>query len=278
MKKRWILATLVLILLVNVALIGCDKENNDSSSTGTTATTEATTTAATTTATVAETTDPTTEAPDSPADPVQITTPYTSSDLGKITMCDIAKGVSVDVSRNTKLTALLSTVTYSDTKASRDESATAKYTLSFGEIVLTVYSDSSIGFEGTSIDTDTKIIASDDAFEYLESILTGDALGFDGYNAEQSIEIYKASGAKAKLEDKAAFIASLNQIQYYQTVDKAYYDTGKYIYKIIINGDDIRVYDNMFTIGDKLYLITAGDFDFLQALSFESSSGELPWL
>ena len=61
-------------------------------------------------------------------------------------------------------------------------------------------------------------------------------------------------------------------------MDKADYDTGKYIYKIIINGDDIRVYDNMFTIGDKLYLITAGDFDFLQALSFESSSGELPWL
>ena len=269
MKKRWILATLALILLISVALIACDSEKNEPSSTATTATT---------TATVTEATTATTKAPDSPAAPIQITSPYTSSDLGKITMCDITKGVSVDVSHNTKLTTLLSTVTYIDTKASRDESATAKYTLSFGEIVLTVYSDSSIGFTGTSIDADAKIIVSDDAFEYLDSILTGEALGFDGYNAEQSIEVYKASGAKAKLEDKAAFIESLNQIQYYQTEDKSDYDTSKYIYKIIIGDDDIRVYDNMFTIGDKLYLITAGSFDFLQSLSFESSSSDLPWL
>ena len=261
MIKRWILATLVLTLLINVALIGCEKEDNDIPSAETTTTTTAPA-----------------GTPDSPESPVQITTPYTSSDLSKIVMCDMAKGVCVDVSRNTRLATLLSTVTYSDTKELRDASATAKYALSFGEIVLTVYSDSSIGFTGTSINAEAKIVASNGSFEYLDSIVTGEALGFGGYNAEQSIEIYKASGAKAKLSDKADFITKLNQIQYYQTADKADYNTGSYVYKIVIGGDNIFVYDNMFTAGDNVYLITAGSFDFLKSLSFESSSGELPWL
>ena len=261
MMKRWLLVTLVLTLLINVALIGCEKESNNVHSPGTTTTTTAP--------------DGT---PDSPKDPVQITAPYTTSDLSKIVMCDIAKGVCVDVSRNTKLTTLLSTVTYTDTKEVRDASATAKYTLSFGEIVLTIYSDSSIGFTGTDIDADAKIVTSSDSFAYLDSIVTGEVLGFSGYNADQSIEIYQAAGPKAKLSDKADFIAKLNQIQYYQATDKSDYDTSNYIYKIIIGGDDIRVYDNMFTLGDKIYLITAGNFDFLKSLSFESSSGELPWL
>ena len=108
--------------------------------------------------------------------------------------------------------------------------------------------------------------------------MIGEALGFGGYNAEQSIEVYKAAGAKAKDLDKADFIESLNQIQYYKVTDKSDYDAGKYSYKIIINGDDIRVYDKILTIGEELYLITAGDFDFLKALSFETSSGELPWI
>ena len=267
MKKRWLSAALVLILLISTALIACDNENNESS-----------VTTAATTATVTEATTANTETPDSPEAPVQIKAPYTTSDLSKITMCDIAKGVSVDVSHNTKLATLLSTVTYLDTKEVRDESATVKYTLSFGEIVLSVYSDASIGFEGVDVGVDTKIVASNDAFDYLDSVLTGDALGFSGYNAEQSIEVSKAAGAKAKIDDKAAFIASLNQIQYYKTADKSDYDTSKHSYKILIGGDDIRVYDNMFTIGDELYLVTAGDFDFLKSLSFESSSGELPWL
>ena len=270
MKKRWISAALILTLLVGAALIGCESESNNSTSAETT---EATTAAATTAATTAPE-----ETPDSPEDPTQITTPYAASDLNKIIMCDVAKGVSVDVSKNTKLTALLSTVTYLDTKEVRDESASAKYTLSFGEIVLTVCSDSSIVFEGADIGVETKIVAANDAFSYLDSVLIGEALGFGGYNAEQSIEIYKLSGAKAKLEDKAAFIESLNQIQYYKVTDKSDYDAGKYSYKIIINGDDIRVYDNMLTIGEELYLITAGDFDFLNSLTFESSSGDLPWI
>ncbi|MBO7249930.1 MAG: hypothetical protein J6V42_01500 [Clostridia bacterium] len=263
MMKRLILTTLVLMLLISTALIGCEKESNDVSSPGTTTTT--TTTAPDVT-------------PDSPEDPVQITTPYTTSDLDKIIMCDIVEGVCVDVSRNTKLVALLSTVTYSDTKELRDEAATTKYTLSFGEILLTVYSDYSIGFMGTSIDVNARIVTSDNDFKYLDSIVTGEVLGFGGYNADQSIEIYNATGAKAKLADKADFIAKLNQIQYYQTAAKSDYDTSKYLYKIIIGGDDIRVYDNMFTVGDNIYLITAGNFDFLKLLSFESSSGELPWL
>lgn len=269
MKKKWISATLVLILLAGAALVGCDNAKDDDSSAATTA---ATTAEATTVATT------TTETSDSPDAPKQIATPYATSDLGKIIMCDIAKGVSVDVSRNTKLVSLLSTVTYYDTKVPRDESATAKYTLAFGEITLTVYSDSSIGFEGVSIDANAKIVASDGAFDYLGTLLTGDALGFEGYNAEQSIEVYKAAGAKAKDLDKADFIAKLNQIQYYQASDKADYDTSKYLYKIIINGDDIRVYENMFTVGDNAYLITSGNFDFLKALSFETSSGKLPWI
>ena len=269
MKKRWITAVLALILVMSVAFVACDKENNDDSSAATTA---ATTAEATTVATT------TTETPDSPDAPKQIATPYATSDLGKITMCDIAKGVSVDVSRNTKLVSLLSTVTYYDTKVPRDESATAKYTLAFGEITLTVYSDASIGFDGASTEVDTKIVASDGAFDYLGTLLTGDALGFGGYNVEQSIEVYKAAGAKAKDLDKADFIAKLNQIQYYQASDKADYDTSKYLYKIIIGGNDIRVYENMFTVGDNAYLITAGNFDFLKALSFETSSGELPWI
>ena len=268
MKKRWLLASLALILLISIALISCDNENNAPSST----------TTAATTATVTEATTAPTETPNSPEEPVKIATPYEISDLSKITMCDISKGVSVDVSLNTKLSTLLSTVTYYNAKESRDESATAKYTLSFGEITLTVYSDSSIGFTGTAIDADAKIITSDGAFDYLENILSGEALSFDGYNAEQSIEIYKAVGSKAQLDDKAAFIASLNQIQYYKATDKSDYDTSKYSYKILIGGDDIRVYENMFTIGDELYLVTAGDFNFLKSLPFVSSPGELPWL
>lgn len=267
MKKRWLLASLALILVISIALISCDNENNESP-----------VTTAATTATVTEATTAPTETPNSPEEPVKIATPYEISDLSKITMCDISKGVSVDVSLNTKLSTLLSTVVYYNAKESRDESATAKYTLSFGEIVLTVYSDSSIGFEGTSIDADTKILASEDALDYLDGVLTGESLGFDGYNAEQSIEIYKAVGSKAKLDDKVAFIASLNQIQYYKATDKSDYDTSKYSYKILIGGDDIRLYENMFTIGDNVYLITAGNFDFLKSLSFETSSGELPWL
>ena len=268
MKKRWLTAALALILVMGIALVACDKENNEDAAEATTETTAATTTATTTP----------TEAPDAPDAPTEIATPYAESDLSKIIMCDVVSGVSVDVSRNTKLTALLSTVTYSDTKESRDESATAKYTLAFGEIVLTVYSDSSIGFEGTSTSFDTKIVASDYAFDYLDGILTGEVLGFEGYNAEQSIEIHKATGAKAKDLDKADVIANLSQIRYYKTSDKSDYDTSNFLYKIIIGGDDIRVYENMFTVGDNVYLITAGNFDFLKALSFETSSGELPWL
>ena len=145
MKKRWLLASLALILVISIALISCDNENNAPSST----------TTAATTATVTEATTAPTETPNSPEEPVKIEAPYEISDLSKITMCDISKGVSVDVSLNTKLSTLLSTVTYYNAKESRDESATAKYTLSFGEITLTVYSDSSIGFTGTSIYVDS---------------------------------------------------------------------------------------------------------------------------
>ena len=67
MKKRWITAVLALILVMSVAFVACDKENNEDTSAATTA---ATTAEATTVATTVATT--TAEAPDSPDAPKQI--------------------------------------------------------------------------------------------------------------------------------------------------------------------------------------------------------------
>ena len=57
------------------------------------------------------------------------------------------------------------------------------------------------------------------------------------------------------------------------------YDAKFSMKTINIDGTIIGIYNsNMIIINDDLYIVTEGNFDFLDEIKFNTSSGWLPWV
>ena len=54
---------------------------------------------------------------------------------------------------------------------------------------------------------------------------------------------------------------------------------GDIVYKVNVDGVIIGIYKNdIIIVGDKVCIVTEGNFDFLKSIDFGGSSGWLPWV
>ena len=219
---------------------------------------------------------------DKPSDFIEMATPYTAEDLQTILFTDENKDLTINVSDNQHLKDLLLSVQYYEVPQHSQKNGLedVQYTLAFADIELQVGQDGFVGFV-TESET-TAALAVRDEFAYLATILGGDITSFDGYAAAQSVEVYNAKNEKGEISDKAAFLQNVTALRFVKLNNKAHYAIGNKGYVIKVDNDEISVYEKYVVIGEELYLLYQGDFEFLKGITFDSSTnssgGWLPWI
>ena len=219
---------------------------------------------------------------DRPNDFVKMTTPYGAEDLQTVLFTDENKDLTVNVSDNQHLKSLLLSVEYYEVPEHSQENALAdvQYTLTLANMELQIAQEGVVGFV-TDSETTTALVVRDE-FAYLATILGGDVISMDGYTATQTVEVTNAENKQGEITDKTAFLQSLSALRFVKLNNKAHYAIGDKGYTIKIDNDEIFVYQKYVVIGEELYLLCQGNFEFLGGITFGSSStssgGWLPWI
>ena len=215
--------------------------------------------------------------------PTKISAPYAAADLETVLFTDAEKALTLDISDNQHLTSLLLSVEYyePDQKAEPDISQeNASYILSLRNVELEIYADDLVRFtpkNGADGGTETAVVLQDE-FAYLDTIIEGGAVAFDGYNATQTIKAYNAQNAVSEVTEKESFLESLQALRFVKLQNKAHYQTGAATYTVQIDSDKITVYQKFVEVNGELYSIYQGDFDFLGALQYSFSSDGAGWM
>lgn len=206
---------------------------------------------------------------------VNASAPYKAENLQKMVLTDVSRDLTVDVSENTHLKAFLAEVEY----YTREEGETgeAKYILALKDMDLRVSESGALSFvaEGEVV---ASLIASDDIFSYLDTLLEGGMYALNGYTTAQTVQVFNSSNAEAEITNKEAFLENLQGVGLIKLMSKTHYQIGEKCYTIKIDNDEIAVYEKYVTVNGNLYGICHGNFNFLKVLKFNVSSGELPWL
>lgn len=220
--------------------------------------------------------------PERPSDLVKISTPYTAENLQTILFTDKAKDLTVNVSDNQHLKDLLLSVEYYQVPQYSQESGldNVEYTLTFVNGGIKIGENGYVGFVAGDATSEALVVR--DEFAYLANIIGGEVTSIEGYTATQNIEVLNANNAEGELSDKAAFLQSLSALRFVKLNNKDHYAIGNKGYVIKIDNDEISVYEKYVVVGEDLYLLYQGDFEFLKGITFDSSTnssgGWLPWI
>ena len=208
--------------------------------------------------------------------PAKLETPYTEADLATLAFTDTQKGLTVDVSANTYLKSLLLSTEY---LAYTPQTApqTAKYIISMQSMDLQVYANGVVGFVAEKQPLYATVNNGD--FSYFDELIAGEVTHIDGYTTSQKISLYDADNGSGKIEDRQAFLQTLQTIGLVKLGNKAHYEIGKRTYLIKIDKEYFRIYQNFVVFGNELYAIYEGDFEFLTEISYTPvEDGWLPEL
>jgi hypothetical protein len=207
----------------------------------------------------------------------KMTAPYTAEDLQTVLFTDVEKVLTVEMSDNTRLQSLLLGAEYY-TQAEPNGEFTAKYILALQGVELQIGTNGEVCFLSAD-ETEQKAVVLNEEFAYLDTLIDGNALSFDGYTATQNIQVYNDKNAEGTISNKAEFLQSLQSVRFVKLNNKADYQTGTKNYTVKIDNDEIGVYAKYVTLNGELYAIYEGSFGFLQDIQFSKiESGELPWL
>ena len=213
-------------------------------------------------------------------DSLQITTPYGAENLKTVFFTDTEKALTVDVSENTQLQALLLGVKYYKPEAvdvSQFAQMAVKYTVSLQGMDLQIHDSGVVCFlfeDGT----EQNVVVLQNEFAYLETLIEGNVFSFEGYTAEQTVQVFNDGNGEGTIADKQAFLDALKGMRFVKLNNKEHYQIGTKGYTIRIDEDEIAVYKKHVVFNGDLYVVYEGDFDFLKDIKFDASSGWLPWL
>lgn len=207
----------------------------------------------------------------------KITTPYTEANVQTILFTDTEKVLTVDVSGNARLQSLLLGVEYY-TQAEQSGEINAKYVLTLQGVELQIGANGEVCFLFED-ETEQKAVVLNNEFAYLDALINGGAVSFDGYTATQNVQVYNDKNAEGTISNKAEFLQNLQSVRFVKLNNKADYQTGAKIYTVKIDNEEIAVYAKYVTLNGNLYAIYEGGFEFLKNMKFDKvESGELPWL
>ena len=105
-------------------------------------------------------------------EPIQISAPYTESDLQTLLFTDTAKSVTVDVSANTYLKELLLSLEYYET-ATPAPTQTADYILEIGEVDLELYESGAVCL---NTQTERFSVTASESLEYIQTLVAGEGI------------------------------------------------------------------------------------------------------
>ena len=204
--------------------------------------------------------------------------PYAESDLEEILLTIISKERVLDLSNNNQLRELLLTTKfYRFTEKIEPGPREAKYVLMFGNHELTIYDNGYICYAGPDTEIDY-LFTLNNEFDYLDTLYESDTLDFNKYTDTQTIKVYNSKNDSVEITEKTDFLNKLKQVKYFKLNNKENFELGDLKYKIQIDEEIINVYSIYMVINDNLYIISEGNFSFLNDIKFSSSSGWLPWL
>ena len=208
-----------------------------------------------------------------------ISTPYTVENLTTILFTDVDKALSVEVTANMHLQALLLDAVYytNSSESLPDDQNADKYVLSLQGLDLFFKVDGTISFVFAD-NTAQQAVVLQNEFAYLDTFIETTAVSFDGYTAEQSIKVYDAENKGGTVTNKEDFLQNLRTIHFVKLNNKDHYQLGAATHSVRIDNDELTVYSKYITLNGELYSIYQGDFAFLSDVQFSTSSGWLPWL
>ena len=214
--------------------------------------------------------------PDAPAspDPSVPSFGYTQGTIASVTVTDIAKEITVDASANSALKAGLMRITY-DPAEKKTDVGEAIYELKINGKSMYVYAENVAAYDGS----DAYPCKSFDLLAYLNGLFVGDVMPLGGYAADATVKVQNSTGGTAEISDKAAFFVELGKVKVIKLGYAADYTVPSVVYTVEIGEESMQICGNYLKIGTDLYAVIEGNFAFLSAYTFSSSSGGfLPWI
>ena len=254
---------IILYLAAMLLLVGCGKQTSPEA-----ATTLATDSVQTTTATESET-DATV-----PTEASLQGFGYAQGTLASVTVTDIAKGISADVSANGVLKAGLMSIKY-DPAQRKVDGGTAVYELKIDGKSMYVYAENVAAYDGS----DPYPCLSFDLLTYLNGLFVGDVISLGGYAADASVKVQNSTGSVAQVSDKAELFTEIGKVKIMKLAHAADYTVPTVEYTVEIGEESMEICGNYLRMRADLYAVIEGDFAFLSEYTFSSSSGGfLPWI
>lgn len=199
---------------------------------------------------------------------------YTETDIDSVIFTDIQKGITVDLSANNALKDGLMNLQYDPAQA-MTEAGEAVYELKINGKSLYVYPENVAAYDGSALYTCQGF----DALAYLGGVFAGEQTQLGGFSADATVKIQNAKGLVAKVEDNEAFFTELGKATLIKLSNAADYSDPSAEYTVLIGDDCIKICNGYLSVGEDLYAITGGSFDFLSEYAYSSSSeGFLPWI
>lgn len=203
---------------------------------------------------------------------------YTESALDNVSLTINDLDITLDLSNNSYLKSLLLSIKlYKNTDNSNLGNRISKYVLSFGNYEFTIYDNKTICY----IDNDNEydyLTAENNEFDYLDNLFDGSSLDFNNYTEEETISVVNSKNDSKEISEKNEFLNNLKQVKCLKLSNIEHYQLGDLKYQISISNDIIKIYGEFVTINENLYVVTEGNFEFLNNIKFSSSSDWLPWI
>ncbi len=199
---------------------------------------------------------------------------YTMDDLASVKINYIENNITLDLSANTELKQFLCNLRYDAAEQVSDDTPVTKYILTFGGNTLTVLEGGIARYNG-----DEAVAVMDEDFSYLDGLVAGEVENFKEYSADLEIKAYNHQNFSCEVADKEAFLENLNKVKFVKLSNKEHYALERENYKINIGEDTIKIHGSLVVLGEELFAVCEGDFNFLAKLTYKSdSSGFLPWI
>ena len=196
---------------------------------------------------------------------------YTESDLESIVFHNVTFGITVDLSANTELKNILRNVTYNSLEKSEGVGEVL-FELTIGGKNFNVFDGNEVEYNGGE-----RVPVDIDLINFMSTVIDeSGARAFKDYGTDVDIKAYNEKNAFVEVKDaekKEEFLAELAKIELVALNYPAHYTLGNHLYAMQIGEDIIKVYDGYAVVGESLYAVVGGDFDFLADLDYP-----LPWL
>ena len=199
---------------------------------------------------------------------------YTEMDIESVIFTDVEKGITADLSANNALRDGLANLKY-DPDQIKTDAGDAVYELKINGKSLYIYSENVAAYDGSALYTCQGF----DALAYLGGIFAGEQTQLGGFSADATVTIKNAKGLVAKVEDNEEFFAALGKATVIKLSNSADYSAPSAEYTVLIGLDYVEISNGYIAVGDDIYAIISGSFEFLSEYTYLSSSdGFLPWV